>query len=157
MAESSREESFTAFVREGGAHLKHALIASMGGQAGQDATAEALAYGWEHWDRVRTLDNPCGYLYRVGRTRGLPSKRPTPLYTLPEPTPGPEPWIEPGLPGALEELSEMQRTVVMLIHAFGWSYRETAQLLEVTLGTIQRHMERAMEKLRSALKVDADA
>ena len=31
--------------------------------------AEALAFGWEHWNRVREMDNPCGYLYRVGRSR----------------------------------------------------------------------------------------
>ncbi len=157
MAESSREETFTAFVHKRGAHLKHALIATMGGAVGQDATSEALAYGWEHWDRVSTMDNPCGYLYRVGRTRGLPSKRPTVLYSLPESTSDSAPWIEPGLPRALADLSEMQRTVVMLVHAFGWSYRETAHLLEVTLGTVQRHMERGMEKLRTALKVDTDA
>ncbi len=156
MAESARQESFTAFVRESGDRLKHALIAALGGQVGEDATAEALVYGWRHWDRISEMDNPCGYLYRVGRTRGLPRKKPTPLFSLPDRSMAEAPWIEPGLPAALGELTEMQRTVVMLVHCFGWSYRETARLLDVSPATVQRHLARGMEKLRSALRVDAD-
>ena len=27
---------------------------------GADATAEALAYAWENWERVKVMDNPAG-------------------------------------------------------------------------------------------------
>jgi hypothetical protein len=46
-----------------------ALAAAAGIEAGREATAEALAYGWEHWDRVGSMENPVGYLYRVGRSK----------------------------------------------------------------------------------------
>lgn len=153
----SAEAVFTAFVHTHGRRLKHALIAAMGGETGQEATAEALAYAWEHWDQLEDVDNLPGYLYRVGRTRGLPRTNPTTrLFADPPGSEGP-PWVEPRLDDALANLSEMQRTVVMLIHSFSWSYRETASLLEVSVGSVQRHMERAMRKLRRDLKVSADA
>jgi hypothetical protein len=30
--------------------------------AGRDAAADALAYGWEHWERIKDMKNPIGYL-----------------------------------------------------------------------------------------------
>jgi hypothetical protein len=47
-------ESFTEFVRDLEPRLKHALVAAYGTEAGIEATRDALADGWEHWDRVRT-------------------------------------------------------------------------------------------------------
>jgi len=64
------QESFTRFVERVGPGLTQALVAALGGEVGREMSAEALAYGWEHWDRVGTLENPAGYLYRVGRNRG---------------------------------------------------------------------------------------
>lgn len=154
----SPEHAFTAFVREHGRRLKHALISSMGGQEGQEATAEALAYAWEHWEQLQDVSNLAGYLYRVGRTRGLPPGSPTVrLFGEPQGGSGDPPWIEPRLEKAVADLSEMQRTVVMLIHGFSWTYRETATFLNVSPGSIQRHMDRAMRKLRRDLKVAQDA
>ena len=55
------------FAREVEPRLRYALVAAVGQDLGQDAACEALAYGWRHWDRIRDLENPAGYLYRVGR------------------------------------------------------------------------------------------
>jgi len=94
----------------------------------------------------------------VGRTRGLPQGNPTVrLFADPQDGSGDPPWVEPRLEKAVADLSEMQRTVVMLIHAFSWTYRETATFLNVSPGSIQRHMDRAMSKLRRDLKVAQDA
>jgi RNA polymerase sigma factor (sigma-70 family) len=65
--------------------------------------------------------------------------------------------VEPELPAALADLSDKQRATVVLIHGFGWTVREVAQLMGVSAGTIQKHDERAMRKLRSSLKVVIDA
>lgn len=92
-------DCFTRFVEEVGPRLTQALIARFGGELGREMTAEALAYGWEHWDRVGGLDNPAGYLYRVGQNRGRRTRRP---YLLPDPPlHKSEPVVEPGLPSAL--------------------------------------------------------
>lgn len=62
-------DTFTEFFKRTEPRLRHALIASYGVEAGTEAASEALAYGWEHWERIRDMDNPAGYLFRVGRSR----------------------------------------------------------------------------------------
>ena len=151
----TKSDAFTDFVRIAEPRLRIALVASYGREAGRDATAEALAYAWENWDRVARMENPIGYLYRVGRSRGRTLfRKPGPL---PRPTPTDMPWIEPALPAALEALSRNQRTAVFLVKGFGWTYREVAELLGVSLGTAQKHVDRGLAKLRSSLEVNIDA
>ncbi len=67
------------------------------------------------------------------------------------------PWVEPGLPRALARLSKQQRTAVVLVHAFGWTFREVAELTGVKPTTVQNHLERGLAKLRDALEVHEDA
>jgi len=57
------------FVERTGSRLRAALVAAYGPDVGADAAAEALAYGFEHWDELESMSNPAGYLYRVGQTR----------------------------------------------------------------------------------------
>jgi hypothetical protein len=61
--------SFTAFFREAEPRLRRALIAAVGAERGREATSDALAYAWEHWERIEDMENPAGYVYRVGRSR----------------------------------------------------------------------------------------
>lgn len=143
--------SFTVFVSETEPRLRHALVARFGPDAGRDATAEALAYGWEHWAKVCAMANPAGYLFRVGQTYARRLRR-RPLHFPPAPEGG-DPWVEPGLSAALEKLSDKQRAVVLLIHSYAWTQREVAEMLGVRTTTVQKHLERALAKLRTALEV----
>jgi DNA-directed RNA polymerase specialized sigma24 family protein len=144
--------SFETFVAEVTPRLRAGLVAAYGPETGQDALAESLAYAWEHRERLEAMDNPAGYLYRVGQTsvRRINKRH---GYLPAPPQPG-LPQVEPGLPGALEELSETQRTCVLLVHAFGWSKSETAELLDISLSSVRTHLSRAMEKLRTSLEVE---
>ncbi len=63
---SSKKAAFSEFMIQAEPQLRRALVASFGADAGRDATADALAWGWEHWDRLREMTNPTGYLFRVG-------------------------------------------------------------------------------------------
>ena len=84
LPDRTRVDGFVEFVETNEGRLRHALTAALGLEAGKDAAAEALAYGWEHWERVEAMANPVGYLYTVGRSTGrklLSSKSPVfPLY-----------------------------------------------------------------------------
>jgi RNA polymerase sigma-70 factor (ECF subfamily) len=144
-------DSFTEFVSEVEPRLRSALTSSFGPDIGRDVTAEALAYGWEHWDRVSQMDNPAGYLYVVGRSKGRELSRRTPPI-LPD-SPSHMPWVEPGLPMALTALSEQQRTVIALHHGYEWSLSEVAEVLGLTKATVQNHERRALKKLRRKLGV----
>jgi RNA polymerase sigma factor (sigma-70 family) len=143
----SKVDEFTEFVAEHESRLRESLIAACSGEIGRDAAAEALIYGWEHWDRVGAMENPVGYLYAVGLGRGRRtlSKRP-PVFDPVESARIPE--VEPRLPEALAALSERQRTVVVLIHCFQWTQSEVGELLSLSKTTIQNHLERGMGGLR---------
>ena len=151
MSQQVGVESFVDFAERTSPRLRAALVAAVGIDRAPDAAAEALEYGWEHWDRVRSMENPAGYLYRIGVSRG---RRRRPLHpVLPVPPSGEMPWVEPGLPKALSRLSEKQRVVVLLVHSFGWTQEEAAELLGVSRATAQTHLERGMRRLRSSLGV----
>ncbi len=77
------ESAFSDFVLATEPGLQRALVAGYGPDAGREATVDALVYAWRHWPRVRELDNPGGYLYRVGRSRARRKvwKRPTARHT----------------------------------------------------------------------------
>jgi RNA polymerase sigma factor (sigma-70 family) len=42
---------------------------------------------------------------------------------------------------------------VVLIYGFGWTYQEVSELLDIRRSTVQRHVTRAMKKLRQELGV----
>ena len=68
LQEHAHVDEFTAFVEDVEPKLKIALCANFGKDLGMEATAEALAFAWEHWDRVSSTANPAGYLYGVAQT-----------------------------------------------------------------------------------------
>lgn len=58
---------FEEFVARSESRLELALIATYGPRDGRVAALDALSWAWEHWDQVEAMDNPLGYLYRVGQ------------------------------------------------------------------------------------------
>lgn len=149
----AKTEQFTAFVEAHDARLRGALIAALGSDVGREATAEAMAYGWENWTRVSAMDNPVGYLYRVGRNLGGRMHQRRRVF-LPSAVVAGEPWVEPGLPNALAALPERQRVVVWLVHSADWTMSEVADVLGISKASVQRHLERGMSKLRRTLGVN---
>lgn len=150
------ERAFTAFVAEIEPRLRIALMAAYGPDRGRDAAAEALAYAWEHWNRISTMEHPVGYLYRVGqsKSRKFRSGRLQPAST-PNPR-GDPPLVEPGLGKALEHLSRRQRMAVVLVHGYGWTHDEAASVMGVKTPTVKTHVQRGLTKLRTALEVAGD-
>ncbi len=153
LPDQTRVDGFVEFVKANEGRLRHALTAALGFEAGREAAAEALAYGWEHWERVGAMANPVGYLYTVGRSKGrklLSLARPV-FPAIPDDR---APWFEPRLPDALSGLPERERIVVLLLHGYGWHMTEVAETLGVSKSTVQTHAERGMRKLRRKLGVE---
>ena len=143
---------FDAFVAEVQPRLARGFAASYGRDRGQEALAEAMAYAWEHFAEVRAMDNPAGFLFRVGQSRSRRRRRPL-ATRFPSPDSLGLPDVEPGLPRALEQLSERQRCCVALVHGFGMSHQEVADLLGLSRSSIQNHVERGLDRLRSEMGV----
>jgi DNA-directed RNA polymerase specialized sigma24 family protein len=154
LSDATTDARFDEFAAEARPRLVRAFVAIRGVDGAQDAAAEALAWGFEHWDRVRVMDNPVGYLYRVGQSRTRPRRQPP---ALPAPSALGVPEVEPGLIAALAELPGTQRTAVWLIHACQWTYAEVAAAMDTSTSMVGNHVSRALTKLRHALEVDTDA
>jgi DNA-directed RNA polymerase specialized sigma24 family protein len=150
LSDRTSVDTFSEFVVEVEPRLRRALTATFGAEVGREAAAEALAYGWAHWSRVSGMDNPAGYLYRVGRDRGrfLPLRTGTGLV---ETVAADMPWVEPDLPRQLGALPEQQRVVFTLIHGYEWTFSEVAEFMGISKSTVQTHESIAMDRLRDRL------
>ncbi len=153
LPEETDVASFTIFVDKTEPRLKRALCATYGSEAGVEATRDALVYAWQHWHRIKDMDNPMGYLYTVGRSRTRRYLRRKVLF--PAVPSDRMPWVEPGLPVAVARLSETQRVCVVLTEGYQWTHREVADFLGVSRSTVQTHIERALERLRRELGGEA--
>lgn len=149
-----REQAFTRFVKETEPKLSHAFYAAYGPETGADVTSEALEYAWGHWDRVGSMENPAGFLYRVGQSRARWYHRPRVFF--PSIRAESDRRFEPALPDALGALSRNQRIAVVLIFAFEWTEQEVADLLGVSRSTVRTHLERGRSRLQSSLGVPVD-
>lgn len=147
-------DGFDEFVRAQEPRLRAALVLAYGPDAGREATAEALAWAWEHWDEVVVMSAPVAYLYRVGQSRTRRIRRRTPASPFRTTVSDGAPWVEPALGRALNGLSLQQRTCTVLVHCYGWTLAEVADLLALSKSTVQTHVERGMERLRDDLAVD---
>ena len=137
------------FVGEVRPRLLRALAGAVGAGDAGDATAAAVAYAFEHWDRVSMMDNPAGYLFRVGQSSVR--RRRTPLLPSPETIGVPD--IEPALVPALLSLPDTQRTAVWLVHACGWRYAEVAAAMGTSVSMVGNHVSRGLDALRMRLGV----
>jgi DNA-directed RNA polymerase specialized sigma24 family protein len=148
-ADRDQRRDFEEFVVATHPRLSRALAAAYGFEDGRDATAEAFAYAFEHWDELQHVANLPGYLFRVGQTRGR-RRRSRVLFAVPD---GDEHRFEPALPAALASLTERQRVAVVLVHGYGYSLREVSELTGIKLTTVHNHLNRALARLRAKLGV----
>lgn len=137
------------FVEDVRPRLLRALLGAVGARDASDATAEAIAYAFEHWDRVSMMDNPAGYLFRVGQSSVRRRREPL----LPSPEAVGVPDVEPALVPALLALPDTQRTAVWLVHACGWRYAEVAAAMDTSVSMVGNHVRRGLDALRFRLGV----
>jgi DNA-directed RNA polymerase specialized sigma24 family protein len=148
--ETEARDTFSDFFSHAEPRLRRGLVAAYGSEIGREAAAEALAWAWANWSAVRTMKNPIGYLYRVGQSRRERRRSPVSFAS----DGAPDALFEPELRPALASLSERQRLAVVLIHGFGWTHREVAELTGTSITTIQNHAERGLTRLRRTLGAD---
>jgi DNA-directed RNA polymerase specialized sigma24 family protein len=149
------EGSFAALFEVVEPRLRRALVAWYGPIVGKDAAAEALSWAWEHRDRLDGLGDIGGYLFRVGQSaakRDMHWRRPIESAKCSDCSER-ESSFEPRLDAAMASLSGQQRTAVLMVHGYGYSFREAADVLGVSLATLRTHLGRGMDRLRHELEV----
>ena len=117
-----------------------------------------MAWAWEHWDRLHPMSNPAGYLYRVAQTHARRSVGRGRVTTFPSEQPQNDESASSKLDGdlamALVALPEHQRTAVLLVHLYGWTPGEVAQITGVPSSTTRSHLRRGLRQLRTTLQKD---
>ena len=151
------QPTFEAFFETAEPPLRLALVGAFGPELGREATAEALTWAWQNWERLREMENPVGYLYTVGRSVALKEVRLQAHHFVQAPNAEADtPDFEPMLSQFLSELSEHQRVAVWMVHGMGYKHVEVAEILGCSTPTVATHVRRALAKLRSSLEVDLD-
>jgi DNA-directed RNA polymerase specialized sigma24 family protein len=150
-------DDFEGLIEEIRSRLLPALVAKWGIEVGSDLCSDVEEYAWEHRVEVVQLENPLGYLYRVAQSKSrshlrwmkrtvFPSRLPDILHE------------DPALHDMLQILAGLkpnQRVCVMLVHAFGWSYNEVAELLGESRAVVNHHVHRGLTALRQQMSQDS--
>lgn len=148
--------TFASFFEQAEPRLRTALSGAFGAEVGRDAAADALAWAWQHRERLDGLDNPIGYLYRVGRSRALRDVRrreePCAVDGIDGPREDPDPELT--LLALLAELPEHQRVAVWMVHGLGYRHAEVGALLGCATATVATHVRRGLSRLRRQLEVE---
>jgi RNA polymerase sigma-70 factor (ECF subfamily) len=153
--------TFEALVAEVEPTLRRALVAAYGAEIGREAAADALAWAWEHLDRVRAMDNPGGYLWRVGQTaarRHVRWRDRRALAEVPDIASADDARaLEPALAASLRALSPQQRAAVLLVHGWDYTLVEAAAALGCGVSSLRNHLARGLDRVRRDLGVTDDA
>lgn len=121
----------------------------------RDAVDEAMARAYQRWSHVSRLDNPGGWVYRVGLnwSRSIVRRlhRPTPIW-MAEPGHTAAPMVQdPAIDRALDALNVDQRAVVVCRLLLGLDERTTAEALGIRPGTVKSRLARALDRLHPLL------
>lgn len=113
-------EAFALFFkRHRGPVFRSLLAGTLNRAAAEDATAEAFARAYAHWDAVAAHPNPRAWVLRVAWNCYRSSWRKWEgrwSAALPGPAPlAPEPWVDPDLVAAIAALPPGQRAVIVLV------------------------------------------
>jgi DNA-directed RNA polymerase specialized sigma24 family protein len=131
------------------------LAGTLNRAAAEDATAEAFARAFAHWDTVAVHPNPKAWVLRVAwNCYGSSWRKWESRWTadLPELTPPtPEPWNDPDLIAAIRALPQSQREVIVLVALGELTPIQAARVLGKPAGTVRRLLFQARVALHQAL------
>lgn len=145
-------DGFDELVDEIRSRLLPALVSKWGIEVGSDLCSDVEEYAWKNQRKVIAMDNPLGYLYRVAQSKARSHTRWGSRTTFPSRFPDvvhEDTQVHDTLQ-MLTGLSPDQRVSVLLVHAFGWTYAEVAELLGVTRSVVNHHVHRGLAHLRQS-------
>jgi RNA polymerase sigma factor (sigma-70 family) len=147
---------FEEFYREQRGPIGRALALTLrDATLASEAVDEAMARAYQRWSRVQALDNPGGWVYRVGlnwsRSILRRTLRPAPVWVTNTAIVAERGGLDPTIDRALAELSIEQRAVVVCRLLIGYSEAQTAAALGVRPGTVKSRLARATARLQSLL------
>jgi len=154
--------SFEAFYRAQADRVYRALAITLGDpHLAREAADEGMARAFARWSGVSSLQNPGGWVYRVGLNWATSwwrkRRRERPMPAAHELAAADDPQAASAL-AAVRELPLAPRAVVVCRVLLDLSTVETAEVLGIPAGTVKSRLARALATLRAALnEEDSDA
>lgn len=155
------EAEFEGFWHRNHASLVRALSITVSDpQLAADAVDEAMIRAFQRWGSVSGMDDPAGWVYRVAHNWATswlrkmarrPTRRRERLDQVVMDAPG-----DVDLLGAVLDLSDGHREVVVLRFYLDWPVARIASALEVPEGTVKSRLHRAIATLRDSEAVASD-
>jgi DNA-directed RNA polymerase specialized sigma24 family protein len=142
------------------AAARRALISGYGPAVGAEAADDMAVWAFANVDRLETVKNRAGYLYRVGRTCARRIKRVhdrnsgDSTWRLNTPDHSDAVVVSIELGDAMASLSRMQRSAVLLCDGYGYPLGEAAAVLCCSVSTLRNHRNRGLKRLRQAMHID---
>jgi RNA polymerase sigma-70 factor (sigma-E family) len=157
----STDEDFVEFVSTRWARLyRTARVLTLDPATAEDVLQIAMEKTYLHWHKVRRMDDPAAYVRRVMVNVAISSRQrrwrrvESPREELPErPLPAAEDGVEEhaALWPLVCALPERQRAVVVLRYYEDLTERETADVLDCSLGTVKSQAHDALRALRRGI------
>lgn len=148
-------DDFEAFFRAEGVTLFRVLVfVTRDVHEAEDLMQEAFAKVWERWDRVRSMENPAGYLHRTAMNGYFQSRRRArrAANRLMAPMTGGEPGhaveARDMLERALLRLPARQRAALVVTELLGYDSASAARVLGIRPGTVRRLVSQAKSRIR---------
>src|SRR6266511_276115 len=145
---------FEEFFRSEHLRLGKAIYLLTGDAAeAEDLSQEALARAYERWDRVRSMESPVGYVYRIAvnlyrrRLRRRALLRQVEAPPMEDEDPANVAGRRSDLLSALRALSIEQREAVVLVEWLGYTAEEAGRVLGIEPGSVRSRLHRARAAL----------
>jgi DNA-directed RNA polymerase specialized sigma24 family protein len=154
-------EAFALFYKNDSGPVFRALLAgTLNRAAAEDATAEAFARAFAHWDTVAVHPNPRAWVLRVAWNCYRSSWRKwESRWSADHPEVGPfvpEAWSDPDLVTAIRSLPQGQREVIVFVALGELTPAQVARVLGKHAGTVRSLLFSARVALHRALAEATD-
>jgi RNA polymerase sigma-70 factor, ECF subfamily len=148
--------SFDAFFMEEHERLFGALYFVTGDRRdAEDLMQDAFAKLWERWDRIGSMDDPTGYLFRVA-LNGFRMRRRHAAVVAAKAIPGIEPRdafrdaeMRADLRTMLRLVTPRQRAALLLIDLLGYTSEDAGKILRIRASTVRALISHARSTLRA--------
>ena len=123
----------------------------------EELAQEAMARAFERWDRLRKMESPTAYVYRVGvnlnrhrlRHVAIRARR---LRSTGHPDSEPPLGVRAEIAEAIASLSKGQREAFLLVEWLGLSAEEAGRILRIEPVSVRSRVHRARSALRDRLR-----
>ena len=153
--------TFEGFFERERVRLLRALYLLTGSRhEAEEVLQEAFVAVWERWDRVGSMEDPTGYLYRTALNRYRSRVRRTTRAARRAigAAEGRDGFTEAedrvAIAGALAKLSPRRREAIVLTELLGYDSAEAGRAMGVADSTVRRLAQDARAELRNELEDD---